>query len=377
MIRVLIGDIFESGAQTLVNTVNTVGVMGKGVALGFRKRFPEMYEDYVRRCERREVRLGRPYLYRRPSPPHVINFPTKDHWRSVSKLSDITGGLTYLEAHISEWGVTSLAVPPLGCGEGQLEWRVVGPTLYRHLTNLEIPVELYAPFGTPHEELQPEFLERGQSVLVAGGQENGTSAPFRVEPGWVALVAIIEQVGREQYHWPIGRIGFQKVAYFATEAGIPTKLLYRRGSYGPYAPEVKHVLSSLINNGLIVERKLGKMLEADVGPTYEDARRGYQSFLAQWQPQIARVVDLVVRMNTDDAEIAATVHFAAGQIRESKGSRPTEAEILDYVKQWKIRRRPPLNEADVALAIRRLNVLGWIDAAPSDALPVPEEAMIA
>jgi hypothetical protein len=93
--------------------------------------------------------------------------------------------------------------------------------------------------------------------------------------------------------------------------------------------------------------------------------------------EIARVTDLVVRMNTDDAEVAATVHFAATRIRESKGNRPTEAEILDYVKQWKIRRRPPLNDSDVALVIRRLNVLSWIDAAPSEALPLPEEAMIA
>jgi uncharacterized protein YwgA len=107
------------------------------------------------------------------------------------------------------------------------------------------------------------------------------SPQFRVEPGWVALVSIIEQVSKERYHWPIGRIGFQKLAYFATEAGIPTGLSYRRGSYGPYAPEVKHVLSSLINNGLIVERKLGHMFAAQVGPTYVDARKGYESFLSQ------------------------------------------------------------------------------------------------
>jgi uncharacterized protein YwgA/O-acetyl-ADP-ribose deacetylase (regulator of RNase III) len=377
MIRVLIGDIFESKAQTLVNTVNTVGVMGKGIALGFRKRFPEMYEDYVHRCQRHEVRLGRPYFYRRVAPPNVINFPTKDHWRSVSKLSDITDGLSYLEARISEWGVTSLAVPPLGCGEGRLEWRIVGPTLYRHLANLRIPVELYAPFGTPHVELEPEFLEHPESVSALNNHQHGSSAPFRIEPGWVALVAIIEQVSKERYHWPIGRVGFQKVAYFATEVGIPTGLSYRRGSYGPYAPEVKQVLSSLINNGLIVERKLGRMLQTEVGPTYDDAKRGYESFLVEWQSQIARVVDLVVRMNTDDAEVAATVHFAASRIRESKGDRPTETEVLNYVKQWKLRRRPPLEDTDVALAIRRLNVLGWIDAVPSENLPVLEDALIA
>src|SRR5713101_2480717 len=212
MIKVLIGDIFESKAQTLVNTVNTVGVMGKGIALGFRKRFPEMFEDYVRRCERREVQLTRPYIYRRLTPPHIINFPTKDHWRSVSKLDDITEGLRYLQLHMSEWGVTSLAVPPLGCGEGRLEWSVVGPTLYRYLRDLSIPVELYAPFETPHADLRVEFLEHREPVPALSGHQDGPSAPFRVEPGWVALVAIIEQVSKERYHWPIGRVGFQKVA---------------------------------------------------------------------------------------------------------------------------------------------------------------------
>jgi O-acetyl-ADP-ribose deacetylase (regulator of RNase III) len=377
MITISIGDIFESKAQTLVNTVNTVGVMGKGIALGFRKRFPDMFADYVRRCERREVQLKRPYIYRRLTPPHIINFPTKEHWRSVSNLDDITEGLNYLRMHARDWGVTSLAVPPLGCGEGRLEWRVVGPTLYRHLSDLGIPVELYAPFGTPHDELRPEFLEDQATASVHLGQHGAPTPPFHVEPGWVALVAIIEQVSKERYHWPIGRVGFQKVAYFATEAGIPTGLSYRRGSYGPYAPEMKQVLSSLINNGLIVERKLDRMLATRVGPTFVDARRGYESFLVQWQSQIARVVDLVVRMNTNDAEIAATVHFAASRLREANPHPPTEAEILDYVMEWKIRRRPPLDKGEVALAIRRLNVLGWIAAAPSDSLSLPEEAMIA
>jgi len=377
MTRVLIGDIFESKAQTLVNTVNTVGVMGKGIALGFRKRFPEMYDDYVRRCERREVRLGMPYFYRRPVPPHVINFPTKDHWRAVSKLTDIVNGLEYLQSHIAEWGVTSLAVPPLGCGEGRLEWRVIGPTLFRHLSSLGVSVELYAPFGTPHEELQPDFLQHGENVPIRTGGHVPLATRFNVEPGWVALVAIIEQVSKERYHWPIGRVGFQKLAYFATEAGIPTKLSYRRGSYGPYASDVKQLLSKLINNGLIVEHKRGRMLATGVGPTYADAKRGYEAFLKEWEPQISKVVDLVVRMNTDDAEIAATVHFAANRLREDKGRQPTEAEILSYVKQWKLRRRPPLKDDDVALAIRKLNLLGWIDALPSKDLPLIEEAMIA
>ncbi len=178
---------FQSRAQTWVNTVNTVGVMGKGVALEFRKRFPEMYQDYVERCRLHRVRLGEPYLFKRPSSPWILNFPTKDHWRSPSSLEAIVSGLDYLEAHYSEWGITSLAVPPLGSGLGRLEWRVVGPTLYRHLQRLPIPVELYAPFGTPHEELQPEYLEHTliDMAEVNNGliKEDQLGQMFAIRPG--------------------------------------------------------------------------------------------------------------------------------------------------------------------------------------------------
>src|SRR5262245_40775807 len=98
-INVKVGNLFESRAKTLVNTVNCVGVMGKGIALGFKERFPEMYEDYRRRCERKEVKLGRPYLYKGPVHPWILNFPTKNHWRDVSRISDIAEGLEHLSAH--------------------------------------------------------------------------------------------------------------------------------------------------------------------------------------------------------------------------------------------------------------------------------------
>ena len=117
MVKVLTGNLFESNAQTLVNTVNCVGVMGKGVALEFKKRFPDMFDDYEKRCQRHEVKLGRPYLYKRLVPPWILNFPTKDHWRSVASLEAIVEGLKYLLQHHKEWGITSMAVPPLGCGQ--------------------------------------------------------------------------------------------------------------------------------------------------------------------------------------------------------------------------------------------------------------------
>jgi len=112
MFKALIGDLFESRAQTLVNTVNCVGIMGKGVALEFKKRFPANFKDYAARCERKQVRLGEPYPFRDPAGRLIVNFPTKDHWRSPARLADIERGLDYFVGHYADWGVQSVAMPP-------------------------------------------------------------------------------------------------------------------------------------------------------------------------------------------------------------------------------------------------------------------------
>lgn len=147
MFKAVIGDLFASDAQTLVNAVNCVGVMGKGVALEFKKRWPKMFENYELRCRRKQVRLGEPYLYR-DDERNVINFPTKDHWRSPSRIADIESGLDYLVAHAEEWGIRSLALPRLGCGSGGLEWAGVGPLVHSKLHGLPFDVEVYAPYGS-------------------------------------------------------------------------------------------------------------------------------------------------------------------------------------------------------------------------------------
>ncbi|MCK4340136.1 MAG: macro domain-containing protein [Phycisphaerae bacterium] len=373
MITVRIGDIFESDAQTLINTVNCVGVMGKGIALEFKNRFPDMYEEYAQRCKEGRVKLGEPYLYSRLTPPCILNFPTKDHWRSVSRLHDIVAGLRYLQAHYREWGITSLAVPPLGCGHGQLEWRIVGPTLYRHLKQLEISIDLFAPFGTPHEELKPTFLDAAKE---AGPATSRQAPEYRVPPAWVALVEVLRRVESEPYHRPVGRVTFQKIAYFATESGIPTGLRYRRGSFGPYAADVKRHVTALVNNGLIREERLGRMFAVRVGQTFDDARRAYADQLAQWRDTLDKITDLFMRMNTRQAEVAATVHFAANELKNRREAQPEESVILRTVMDWKQRRRPPLEEKEVALTIRNLNMLSWIGARVSQDLPVSEEDVL-
>jgi uncharacterized protein YwgA/O-acetyl-ADP-ribose deacetylase (regulator of RNase III) len=367
------GDLFTSKAQTWVNTVNTVGVMGKGIALGFKKRFPEMFEDYADRCRRKEVKLGEPYLFRQEKPPWIINFPTKSHWRTVARLTDITEGLEYLEAHFRKWGVDSMAVPPLGCGEGGLEWRVVGPTLYSHLKRLEIPVELYAPFGTPYDELQPSRLE--QLALDLDSVDVATPAS-RVPTPWLALVEILNRLYAQPYRPPVGRISWQKVAYFATRAGIPTGLQYDRGSYGPYSPDLKPMNSKLVNNGLVTEVESGRMIRIDVGPTFGRVREAYSPELARWNDQIDRVTDLMARMNTRASEIAATVMYSADELQQGLRRRPTEAEVVESVKQWKQRRKPQVDEAELAEAVRSLGVLGWLSLEPTADLLVEVDEFI-
>lgn len=363
------GDLFESSAQTLVNTVNTVGVMGKGVALGFKQRFPEMYRDYVQRCEHGLVKLGEPYLWQPLVEPWVLNFPTKAHWRKPSRLEDIVSGLEYLQSHYRAWGVRSLAVPPLGCGNGGLEWRVVGPTLYEHLSRLDIPVELYAPFTTPHEELTPSYLAgRRSSDLLAPAHEPASKVP----PALVAMVAVLARLEQDPYHWPVGSTTFQKLAYFATAAGLPTSLNFTRSTYGPFAHGLRSIATQLLNNGLVRQERLGRMNAFKVGPTFEAAQRAYGGELERWHSIVDRLADLLARMRTRDAELAASVHFAAELLARQLHRTPSEGEVMEYVLDWKKNRERSPTPEEVADAVRNLGVLGWLHLTPTPDLPAPD-----
>lgn len=147
MITFLEGNLFDSPAQVITNTVNCVGVMGKGVALEFKKRYPAMFEDYKKRCEKGLLKVGQPYLWEDET-AQVLNFPTKRHWRAGSRLEDIEAGLKYLAAHYTEMGIITLAMPPLGCGNGGLDWGDVKALLAKYLGDaLDLEVFVYVPSG--------------------------------------------------------------------------------------------------------------------------------------------------------------------------------------------------------------------------------------
>lgn len=365
MVKVKIGDIFESKAQALVNTVNCVGIMGKGLALEFKKRFPDMFKEHAARCKRGEVKLGKPYLYRRLVPPWILLFPTKQDWRSVSRLSDIEAGLRYLQLKHKEWGITSLAVPPLGCGLGELEWSIVGQTLYRHLTELEIPVELYAPYGTPKDELAVEFLGQPSPAQLA---EENKRTKSHIESGFISIMEVLRRLEEMPYHWPVGRTAFQKIAYFGTLMGLNTGLEYKRSSFGPFSSQLKTKLTKLVNNGLIEEEQLGNMFMVKVGNTFQDARKVYKKEIESKEEIIEKLTDLFCRLNTKQGEIAATVHFAWKTMKTRPGSKPSEEDVLNEVMNWKQKRRPPYDKLEIAKAVRNLAVHGWLDIEPSDRL---------
>jgi uncharacterized protein YwgA len=306
-------------------------------------------------------------LYKRLFPPQIINFPTKDHWKSVSRIADIERGLDYLLKHYRDWEVTSLAIPPLGCGNGQLEWRSVGPLIYRYASQMDMPVEMYAPYGTSPKELTLEFLSQTPS---SSPQRNGKSVASAVNPAWIALVEILRRIEAQPYHWPTGRTIFQKMAYIATREGLPTDFVYQKGSFGPFSRDLKKAEAKLINNNLLKEERQGGMFMVKVGPNFDRVRRDFQSALDKWKPILEKTTDLFMRMNTDQAEVVATVIYTADALKTQQNTVPTETEVLNSVMQWKQRRRPPLDVSIVASTIRNLGMLRWLDVKPAADLPL-------
>lgn len=364
MFKALIGDLFASGAETLVNTVNCVGVMGKGVALEFKRRYPQMARDYEERCARGEVRLGEPYLYTDMAGASIVNFPTKGHWRSTSRLVDVEQGLDHLVAHAEAWNITSIAVPPLGCGNGGLSWTEVGPLIYAKLHRLGATVKVYAPYGTPTNELTTDFLAAPSQLSLDG---RGVRAG-KVDPSWIALLEVLRQLQAQPYANPVGRTILQKIAYVLTEMGVPTGFNFGKGSYGPFSGDMKAALHDFANRNWLQETQLGRMIAFRVSLQYEKDRAKLAAETASYARKVDKTVDLFSRIKTtEQAEEVATIIFACRQIKARPDTGPvTEQRILDYVVDWKPSWRQEPKRETVAEAIRNLVMLGWVKAEISE-----------
>nr|BBH92763.1 hypothetical protein KTA_09620 [Thermogemmatispora argillosa] len=167
------GDLLQARVQVLVNPVNCKGVMGKGLALAFKQRYPAMFVVYQRQCRTGILRIGKPCLYC-DSQPWILNFPTKNDWRRPSKLEYIEAGLHYLVEHYQRWGIQSIAFPKLGTQNGKLSWDQVGPLMARYLSQLPIEVWIFIEPGdkeyySPSQPRSPEaaILEEFNSLALS------------------------------------------------------------------------------------------------------------------------------------------------------------------------------------------------------------------
>lgn len=366
MMKALIGDLFESRAQALVNTVNCVGVMGKGVAEQFKTRYPAMYEDYRRRCDRQEVKLGEPYLYRDASGVLIVNFPTKGHWRSPSCLSDIEAGLDSLVVQMADWGITHIAMPPLGCGNGGLDWGEVGPLIHRKLQALPVDALVYAPYTTPKSQLTDAFLAAPAQMSL---DDKGRQVE-KLKPDWVVLLEVLRDLQSQPYAKPVGRVIFQKICYVVTEMGVPTGFSFGRGSYGPFSDDVKVALHEFSNRNWLHEEQLGRMLALRVGASYEKERGKFNEVIDKHQKRITKTVDLFSRIkSTEQAEEVMTVLYASRHLKQgAAGQDVEEQQIYDYIIEWKKAWNSTEKKTAVAEAIRNLVLLGWMRARISDSL---------
>ena len=178
MISYVAGDLFESRAQVLTNTVNCVGVMGKGIALEFKKRYPSLFREYAARCTRGEMRIGEPWLWENAE-VQILNFPTKRHWRTPSRLDDIEAGLKWLAEHYGVLGIYTIAMPALGCGNGGLSWDAVRPLMETHLGGLpDLEVFVYPAragvASTGVDEQEGETHAPGRRGVAASPSDEGT-----------------------------------------------------------------------------------------------------------------------------------------------------------------------------------------------------------
>ncbi len=372
MIKVLIGNILDSKMQTIVNTVNCVGVMGKGIAKEFKDHYPRMYKEYASFCRNGVVKLGVPYIYKDLLGTSIINFPTKDHWRSDSKFEDIVNGMKIFEAKYKEWGVQSVAFPPLGCGNGGLFWRDVGPILYQSLLNIDIPIELYAPFSTKLKYLKPEFLMRSvpfdKKTITQRVQK-------RVRPEWVCLLEVIFHLYKREFTQPIGRTKYQKLCYILSDLGIPMEFSFAHGSYGPYSKEAKDALLIFSNANLITETRLGSMIALNIGSGYAEFRTKHKDVLTKYKDEMLKAFDLFCRISdTSQAEEVATVLFISRDLQKKESHKHiNEKDIYDEVFKWKKKWNNPEKQENIASTIRNLLILDWIDVSLSRELPMEEE----
>lgn len=347
MINIARGNLLKANAQALVNTVNTEGVMGKGIALQFKQAFPAMYRDYNAAAKARQVVLGKMHVVDlgalAEGPQWIINFPTKKHWKSKSRLEDIAVGLEDLVATVRRLGISSIAVPPLGCGYGGLAWADVRPLIERAFETLpDVDVQLYAPDGAPEAASMPTRTPRP-----------------KMTDGRASLLALMKRYQAGLLDPFVSLLEVHKLMYFLQEAGQPLRLRYSQGLYGPYAANLRQVLITLEGH------YISGYGAGEDNPTKPLALLGDSAELAESQiaadPLASSRMDRVERLieGYEDAyglELLSSAHWVMCRSQDAR----SDVEVaIQHVQRWNPRKAKLLKPDHLRVAWQRLHDQKW------------------
>ncbi len=345
MIEYKIGDILAEDVEALVNTVNCVGVMGRGIALQFKNAFPGNFKAYEAACKRSEIQPGRMFVFetgKLTHPRYIVNFPTKRHWRGKSRMADIDSGLAALAQEIRHHQIQSIAIPPLGSGLGGLDWAEVRPRIESALGKFSlVKVVIYEPGGGVQD------TRRNQSKDVP-----------KMTPGRAALVGLIDRYLSGLLDPFITLLEVHKLLYFMQQAGEPLRLKFAKAPYGPYAENLRHVLkaveghlvSGYADGGDSPDKQL--ML---VPGALEEAL----SFLenqAETKARFDQVSNLVEGFESPfGLELLSTVHWLI-----SKEKIQTAEDLVTQTYAWNDRKKQ-FSKRQIELAYKVLSQKGWIE----------------
>lgn len=341
------GNLLDADVDALVNTVNTVGVMGKGIALQFKRAYPDMFRAYARAAKAGDIELGRVQVWptgQLTGPRYVINFPTKGHWRAPSRLPDIERGLDDLVRVVGELKITSLALPPLGCGNGGLDWADVEPRIRAALAAVpDVDVVVYPPGETP----------AAQQMRTATARPNMT-------PARAALIRLLTRYTDRALEASL--IEVQKLLYFLQQAGEPLRLDYVKGRYGPYADNLRHTLTTLEGHYTVgFGDGSAKVTVAEPLRVLAGADAEADTVLAdhpETQARIDRVLALADGFESAyGMELLATVHWLASTDGEAHADPDRAAEL---VQSWSPRKGRMFTADHARTAWTALRERGWL-----------------
>lgn len=345
MIELTSGDILKDEAEAIVNTVNCIGVMGRGIALQFKNAWPENFKAYEAACARKEVQPGRMFIFETgqlTTPRYIVNFPTKRHWRGKSRIEDIESGLSTLAAEIKARGIRSIAIPPLGSGLGGLDWAEVRPLIEKSLAPLAgVTVRIYEPKGAP----QADKMHHSHEIP-------------KMTPGRAALVELINRYMKGLLDPTISLLEVHKLMYFMQAAGQPLRLNYVKAPYGPYAENLRHVLRA-IDGHLISGYADGgdapdKPLNLVPGAV-EDATAFLESH-EDTRVRFERVDTLVEGFETPfGLELLATVHWITQQDQTVR----RYSDVVARTYAWNDRKLQ-FSPRQIGIALKVLADKGWI-----------------